>query len=665
MRFWMCWLCWEVISVTLSKLSLRNARRQAKDYLVYFVTNVLTAALIYAFNGLVFSEELLILSHMMESLPLMVTLASIIVVCIMGWLVYYTTGFMLSRRSREFGTYILIGLENRQVARLFFLENLAVGGCALVAGILLGNLIYQALRALVLTLFDMPYHFGFAFSLRAVGLTLLYFLLIYLFAQIKSRKRIRSMKIYDLIYFERQNEKAIFHTSGTRRKVFVISVALGVTGTFLLLAGNLLLSLIGAGCIIAFLYGFFGSFSSGVPAWFEKRPAQKYRGVTLLIFRTLSAKLATMGIVMATVSLLFTAVLIAQGSGLVFSDLFRNRAIQTTVFDLCIGFTDADINNSTLLLEPYLDYIDANIPLISSRQYEVYLSESASITDYIQENTNYYRYYTGDTVMKYSDYAALRAMLGYPEVSLEPGGYLIHSALYLQDIMNRYDLPITIGGNTLMPKGVHTEYFNQYMWDTNGMGFILVVPDEAAQACSVSHSLYVAMTAEPVTAAQFEALQAIRNDDSRPKYDTLLSKTNEAAEAAASTAILVFPLYYLALVLAMTAATVLTIQQFSEIGRYQRQFTLLQKLGIDRRDMGKALRCLFAFYYAMPALPPLLIAIPFILNLGGAVEPGILVGASQPAILSLITLGLFFLIYAVYILMSYTSIKRNVLPTNI
>ena len=38
-----------------------------------------------------------------------------------------TRGFMLQRRSRELGTYILIGLENKQVARLFFLENLALG----------------------------------------------------------------------------------------------------------------------------------------------------------------------------------------------------------------------------------------------------------------------------------------------------------------------------------------------------------------------------------------------------------------------------------------------------------------------------------------------------------------------------------------------------------
>ena len=39
---------------------------------------------------------------------------------------------------------------------------------------------------------------------------------------------------------------------------------------------------------------------------------------------------------------------------------------------------------------------------------------------------------------------------------------------------------------------------------------------------------------------------------------------------------LVFPLFYLALVLTMVAATILTIQQLSETGRYRRQFELLQ-----------------------------------------------------------------------------------------
>lgn len=55
--------------MTLSKLSLRNARRQARDYLVYFFTMVLAAALLYSFNGLAFSGEIGTLSENMELLP--------------------------------------------------------------------------------------------------------------------------------------------------------------------------------------------------------------------------------------------------------------------------------------------------------------------------------------------------------------------------------------------------------------------------------------------------------------------------------------------------------------------------------------------------------------------------------------------------------------------
>lgn len=78
--------------------------------------------------------------------------------------------------------------------------------------------------------------------------------------------------------------------------------------------------------------------------------------------------------------------------------------------------------------------------------------------------------------------------------------------------------------------------------------------------------------------------------------------------------------------------------------------------------MSQALRNQFFIYYAMPAIPPVLIGVPFIVNLAGLVEPGIMVGGSHPAVIAGISLGLFFLIFGVYILLAYTSLKRNVLP---
>jgi len=642
--------------VTLSKLSLRNAKRQAQDYLVYFATVVMAAALLYSFNALVFSREISTLSQSMAMLPMMIVLASIVVVCVFGWLVAYATGFMLQRRSRELGTYILIGLENKQVARLFFLENLAVGGCALAIGILLGGLLYQALRAIVLALFGTVYHFSFGFSLPALALTVVYFSLIYLRALRKSRKRIRNMKIYDLIYFDRRNEGAVVKTGRGRRVAFVLSIVLGVVGTALLMIPNLALAVAGAGCVIVSLFGFFLSFASGVPAFFDKRPARKFKGQNLLVFRTLTAKLGAMGVLMATISLIFTATLISEGTGLVFRGLFEGRAAESACFDLYVAFEGENKNP-----EPYLNYIAEQIPVERSLLYQVYLTDSPTVRDYVESQTVYYYYnYDQDPVLRWSDYAALRSIAGYPAVESEPGRYLIHCMAYLEEPLRNYGQPVTLGGITLSPGSVYTEHLYQSYGVANGRGYILVVPDEAADGLPVHHLAYAAKTVQPVPYEDFYNLTDLA--DKAALEWQVATRAQAEAEAAAQTALIVFPLYYLALALTMTAATILTIQQLSEADRYKRQFQLLQKLGMDRRGMAKALRTQFAIYYALPAVPPVLIGVPFIVHLARAPEPGVMVGASSPAAIVGIALALFFLIYGVYILLAYTSLKRNVLP---
>ncbi len=649
--------------MTLSELSLRNAKRQARDYLVYFVTVVMAAALLYSFNGLVFSQEIITLSKGISVLPLMIVLASVVVVCVFGWLVAYATRFMLLRRGRELGLYLLIGLENRQLARLFFLENLAVGGCALVLGTALGGLLYQVFRAIVLALFGLPYAFSFGFSLPALGLTVLYFALIYLFALRRSRKYIRRANIHDLIYVDRANEGMVIQTGTVRRWMFSFSIVLGVAGTCLLMAGGAILGVIGAGCVIAFLFGFFLSFASGVPAFFDRRPARKYRGQSLLVFRTLTAKLATMGVLMATISMIFTATLISEGAGLVFRGLFAGRAAENACFDLYIGAAgDGPVS------QDYFDYIQDNISVERELHYCVYQAEDSRVMDYVERmGEDYHRYFDRDPVLRYSDYAALRAIAGYPPVELKPGEYLIHCRAYLEKHLTGYTQPISLGGASLIPGGVHAEHLLQNYDTGNGARYILVVPDEAAEGLSVFHHAYAAKTTQPVTEAQFDFLCDINyrlgeQNLLEPSYDEIHTRASEKAEEAAQTVLVVFPLFYLALALTMTAATILTIQQLSETERYRRQFQLLQKLGMDRREMARTLRNQFAIYYVLPAVPPVLIGAPFILHLASAPEPGVMVGMSSPLAIVTISLGIFFLIYAIYILLAYTSLKRNVMP---
>ena len=690
--------------MTLSKLSLRNARRQAGDYLIYLVTVILSAALIHAFNGLVFSQELLTLSSFMESLPVFIIMASILVIAVTGWLIHYVTAFMLTRRSRELGTYILIGLEPGQVARLFFLENLAVGGVALGLGLLLGNLIFQVLRAITLSLFHAPYTFSLAIPPKAVALTFVYFAAIYLLVLWKSRKRIRTMNIHDLIYYEKKNETEAVKKSRNRRKLFTASVLSGLLGISLLLTKILPLALLGVVCVLVFLYGFFLSFSSSVPAYFDRRPGKKYASHALLIYRSLSAKLTTMGLTMATISLLFTVTLICEGTGMLFSALFESRVDGSTCFDIFVGTeASAAISDSSATaqtaapqannppagastrsiqnpeshtesafpeFQPYLEYVRDQGPLRASMQYHIYRGENLQVTNYIGENASYYAYYDYDPLMAYSDYAALRKMLGYSEATLEPGHYIIHCMEYLGNLMSDYNDIVNIDGNRLSPGGVYTEHFAQKLWDGNGRGFLLVVPDECLASRPVSHSVYGVMTSVPLTQEQDDELREIHENHMGGNAGltyfsagsfTLMTRTSLAREYASLSACTIFPLYYLALVLTMASATILTVQQLDESTRYRRQFTLLRKLGMDRRDMSQTLLKQFAIYYAMPALPPLLIGIPILCAMSYAFEPGTITGIAHLAGILGTALGLFFLIYFLYILMAYSSLKRSVL----
>ena len=357
--------------------------------------------------------------------------------------------------------------------------------------------------------------------------------------------------------------------------------------------------------------------------------------------------------------LLFTATLVSEGTGLVFCALFEGRAAQNGCFDLYLAE-----EGETPPAREYLEFIQQKIPVRSEALYQVYQNENTQFLDHILDSdVTYYGYgYEGDPVMRYSDYVRLREIAGYEEVSALQGQYLLHCRRYLKDVLEECMEPVTVGDTVLTPGGVHTEHFLQEFDSENGNGYLLIVPDEAAEKLSVHHTAYAAATVSPVSREQLKEL--IRIEEERMgtgNYDTVITRTGQKEDAALSTAAFVFPLYFVSLALIMTAATILTIQQLSECGRYRRQFALLGKLGMDRREMEKTLRTQFLIYYAMPAIPPVLIGVPFILQVGKGPEPGVLVGAGSPWVIACAALAVFLAVYLIYIVTAYSSLKRKVL----
>ena len=88
------------------KLAVRNVMGLAKDYLVYFLTMTFVTALMFAFNSILFSEDVQNMFEIAGAMAAMVGLATFFVVLIVAWLIHYMVRFIMEKRSREFGIYL-------------------------------------------------------------------------------------------------------------------------------------------------------------------------------------------------------------------------------------------------------------------------------------------------------------------------------------------------------------------------------------------------------------------------------------------------------------------------------------------------------------------------------------------------------------------------------
>ena len=80
----------------LGKLSFRNAKRQARDYIIYFITVIISVALMFSFNSIAVSNDIKELSTYMEDFSKAITVISIIIILVMAWLINYCMRFMFT-----------------------------------------------------------------------------------------------------------------------------------------------------------------------------------------------------------------------------------------------------------------------------------------------------------------------------------------------------------------------------------------------------------------------------------------------------------------------------------------------------------------------------------------------------------------------------------------
>ena len=155
-----------------------------------------------------------------------------IVLVVTAWLINYMTRFMLKKRGKEFGTYLILGMENKSVSKMFFYENIILGLISLAAGCIAGEFFYQGLLAAVGAFFGKEFAIDAHFSISAVLLTILYYALIQFMVIIKNNCWLKKLKICDLLNAAKVNENVKMTHAVRSTVIFVLALTATVFSIF-------------------------------------------------------------------------------------------------------------------------------------------------------------------------------------------------------------------------------------------------------------------------------------------------------------------------------------------------------------------------------------------------------------------------------------------------
>ena len=196
----------------LFKLALRNIVKSVRDYIVYFATLVLGVAVFYVFNALdsqtvmlVFSNDTLeILNIIAEAM----SIVSVFVSFILGFLVVYASGFLMKRRKKEFGLYLLLGMGKTKVSAILLIETILIGIVSLITGLLVGVGASQGMSIVVANMFDADMTaFHFTVSKSAITKTLMYFAVIFLVVMIFQVFAVGKNRLINLLNAGKKAQK--------------------------------------------------------------------------------------------------------------------------------------------------------------------------------------------------------------------------------------------------------------------------------------------------------------------------------------------------------------------------------------------------------------------------------------------------------------------------
>lgn len=186
----------------LARLALSGIRKNGKIYYPYLFTAILTTAMLYNMASLKQAPEL-------EGSTLGFTLSlGLFVTTVFAFIfLFYTNSFLMKRRKKKFGLYIVLGMERKHLGRVMLWETLFLLLASLGAGLGVGVLLDKLLHLILGKLLGQNVALGFALSPSALRLTAILISLVFLLTYLNALRQVGRADPIQLLHGGNVGEK--------------------------------------------------------------------------------------------------------------------------------------------------------------------------------------------------------------------------------------------------------------------------------------------------------------------------------------------------------------------------------------------------------------------------------------------------------------------------
>ncbi len=597
-----------------NKLAVSNLIKNRKLYYPFALAVLLAVTITYLFYSLSLNPNIGKIRGG-ETISMTLALGMVVVTIASGIIVLYANSFVMKNRSKELGVYGMLGLEKRHLISMVFKELLIFGSLTLTAGLGLGALFDKLIFALLLKLMKMKVELVSTFQPIVFILVLIVFGAIFLGLIFINAFRIARMNALQL-----SREKA----SGEKKGRFLgFQTILGLislgAGYYLAITVENPLSavLIFFVAVLLVIFGTYLLFNAGITVFLQilkKNKRYYYQPNNMISVSNLIFRMKKNAVGLATIAILSTMVLVTMSAT---TSVFKaSETFKKVMNPHDFGITGQNVEKEDInkLLDQYASDKGLTVTkkeVLTYSNFGVANQEGTKLTIF-EKGQNRVKPKTIFMVFDQKDYENMtgqKLALSGKEVGL----FTKNKELQGQKELTLNDQTYTIKEE--IKKDFILEHVpNQYNILTSDYNY-LVVPDLQAfldqyPNSSIFNQYYGGMN---VTASEEEQLK-IADDYSKfvNNFNRELSKEgsyvygSNLADSSAQVSALFGGVFFIGIFLSIIfmVGTVLVIyyKQISEGYEDRERFIILQKVGLDQKQIKQTINKQVLTVFFLPLL---------------------------------------------------------------